>query len=521
MGILCLDASLVERSDVWCLVNNFQLQLSATANLTSPGGSYDVQQQVLHLYETGIALARDVREHIALLATVHGGLQVSIAAMKSTVDSVRASWVDFAKEISKDDGSKLPVDMDVNWIEHLTCWSNLIEMCVHSMPLLGPAIERFLALHDHMQARLPALLDKVPTLCFDLWGDLRAGVLLEEDARSLHNLRDEVCVWLESYPTWNSSELYSIMDQIGSGQVYYNRDGTRHNVGTDPNSVDVAREECVQVGIDRFDFGHRKAIGTRLNAGDPHRANRIWEPRCRDKHRLFEVEFYDSRLSWIQIPDKLLDRVQFSWTTFDSEGLNKDGRYWPRVFAPGMEEQTPTKSDRNMVRQWIVKFPRPFATDNVDVRPWILDMNIKGESVATNGINLEVDEISKEKFRITVKVAFQADLWYLRIGYVAYEKNISIGGFHIDTYRVVVPYVYKQAPRHRYKPSYFPFPPGTFHRRPAVAAMMSLFSMKTQWNYRADVRFAVTRDGVVVQGASWSDTIIMELKFQILAISND
>jgi hypothetical protein len=48
----------------------------------------------------------------------------------------------------------------------------------------------------------------------------------------------------------------------------------------------------VQVGIDRFDFGYRKAIGTRLNVGDPHCTNRIWEPHRRDKDREFKVEFY-------------------------------------------------------------------------------------------------------------------------------------------------------------------------------------------------------------------------------------
>jgi hypothetical protein len=215
--------------------------------------------------------------------------------------------------------------------------------------------------------------------------------------------------------------------------------------------------------------------------------------------------------------------VQFSWITLDSEGLDKNGRYWQRVVTPGMEEQTPTKSAPNLVQQWIVKFPRPFTADNVDVRPWIMDMNVKGGTIlACNGINLEVDEISHEKFRITARAPADADLWYLRIEYAAFEKNVSIEGFHTDTYqyRLVTP-LNVESPVHRYKPSYFPFPPGKFHRRPAVAAMMSWFSMVTFWNYRADVRCAVTRDGVVVQNASWSDTRILEMDSQILAVSNE
>lgn len=202
-------------------------------------------------------------------------------------------------------------------------------------------------------------------------------------------------------------------------------------------------------------------------------------------------------------------------TTFDMEGL-KDGQYWPRVFNPGMHEQRPPNffptgsSGGYQSTRWQVKFPRAFASDKINVRHWFMDFNVQDRwQGAFTGLFFEPDEITREGFRMSSAAPAKSILWYGRVAYVAWEVDSDIKGFHMEQYDLNVTDREKvQGQNHNFKPCFFPFPQGKFSRRPAVAKMMLMFWSNAAFRMRIDLRHAVSRDGVVMQGLTWDDTII-------------
>jgi hypothetical protein len=60
------------------------------------------------------------------MGTEEASLQNGVNSLKVAVESLKGSWVDFAKELSKDQGSVL--DRSKDWFSHLNKWSDLMEM---------------------------------------------------------------------------------------------------------------------------------------------------------------------------------------------------------------------------------------------------------------------------------------------------------------------------------------------------------------------------------------------------------
>ncbi|KAK3934440.1 hypothetical protein QBC46DRAFT_427489 [Diplogelasinospora grovesii] len=507
--------------DRWCGIRNRVIDMHFTINLTdynlATGDSVALQKRLLSLYVDGTKLTTDVREQIQAMRTNGDSLQSGVNALAPAAESLKGCWVDFAKEISKDEGSAL--DRGADWFGHLNKWSDLMDMCDNSLALCQLTLDRFAALRNHLD-QLPALLDQLPTLCFDLYGNLLAGAAADVlvNKADLDAFGAKVLKWATECPTWGRED-WTPRKKVRGGEVYLDRNGSRHNFGEDPNSVYVEREEDIQVGITRFDFdvhstsGKWGPLSTRLNVGDPHRANRVWEKRND------EANFYNSKLSWIEIPSKLRERVQFSWTTLDFEGNDY------RVFNPGMPEGRGkpiySTSEGKRCTWWHVKFPKSYATDKVAVRPWIMDVfsQTAGSHI---GVRLEVDEVSREGFRMIVLLPTYGWLQYIRIGYVAYEEGANIEGFHEGQDHLDVPTRNQNQPQnHSFRATYYAFPAGKFRRRPAAAAMLKMYWLNSHWNYRADTRLAVSRDGFVIQGCSWADTILCDLKGQVIAIANE
>ncbi|KAI9799596.1 MAG: hypothetical protein M1833_003911 [Piccolia ochrophora] len=502
-------------------VDTLQQRMASAVYDLDTSDPVNMQQSLLKLHATTVTLAKDVGQQVDDMKSAGESLKSGVNALSDAVERLKGCWVDFAKEISKDHGSS-SLAPDKDWCPHLNAWSNVLDHCDNSLPLCHRSFDRLVALRTQLEERLPAVLRQLPTLCFDLYGNLLAGVTAEvgADLASLRSWGDKLRDWLGGCPTWATEDV-AVRKKVHCGEVYYNRNGTRQNSGDDPASVNVASEEDIQVGITRFDFDKNHPVGTKLNVGDPHRANRVWEGR-NDK-----VLFYDSRLSWIEIPTKLRERVQFSWTTLDVEGSNGKGR----VFTPGMGEQeappfSPGMRQYECSTAWLVRFPQSFASNDVVVRPWIMDFDVSYKQgvfpTLRNWLALEVEEITHDKFRMRIRAPDDRWVSHVRIAYAAYQAGLSIDGFHNEQYHLDVPGRDQFDPQnHDFKPCYFPFPRGKFGRRPAVTAMMSMYRFATWRNYRADMHFATSRDGVVIQGRSWGDTILLGLKFEILAIANE
>jgi hypothetical protein len=363
------------------------------------------------------------------------------------------------------------------------------------------------------------LLDQLPMLCFDLYGNLLTGAVDDVHANksALDAFSVKVRSWAEDCPRLGRED-YSPHKKVKCGEVLNLNDSRKHT-GDDPSFVYVEREEDIQVGLTRFDFGWKTTsnqgglLTTRLNVGDPHKATRVWEKRNG------EAVFYDARLSWIEIPSKLRERAQFSSTTLDFEGKDY------RVFNPGVPEGRAQPiyetAKGHRCTYWDAKFLKPYATNKVTVRPWIMDV-FSSTSSGAIGVSLEVDSVSCEGFRMIVILPRWGWLQYIRVGYVAFEEGATIDGFHEEQYHLDVPRIQQsQKQNHDFKPAYYPFPAGKFRRRPAAAAMMNMYWINAHWNFRADTRLAVSRDGFIIQGVSWSDTIICDLKWQVLAIANE
>jgi hypothetical protein len=495
-----------------------QKLLGTDYDVPTTGNSAGLQDALLQLYVEGVGLSDKVAVQIASMETDGNSYQAGINLLSSSVEPLKASWVDFAKKCAE--GNSFASDQD-RWFRHLQKWSDAIDKADCSLPLCQTTLDRFNDLRVHM-GQLTALLGMLPALCFDMIGNLISGAPSEARVNhgSLHALGERLGGWMDTCPFWTGDD-FSAAPKVKHGEILYSSDGSRQCFFDDPNSVNVSDEGDVQVGISRFDYGTCNKTGrvaTRLNVGDPHKANRVWEARGGSDR----VEFFSTKSSWIEVPSRLRDHVLFSWTLLDDEN-NKGGRYIKRVASPGMEDQNncigfSRLSNDHFGSFWRVKFPRAFASDDVVVVAWFMDFDVKfGYSFI--GHKVTVDEVSREGFRVLAEVAGGLD--YSRIGYVAYERG-KADGIHTATYHLDVPrreLVMNQ--NHNWSPCFIPFPKDKFRRRPAVANMISFWWCNAVWNYRADYRHAVTRDGILIQGYSWANTILCDLRYEIIALSND
>ena len=259
-------------------------------------------------------------------------------------------------------------------------------------------------------------------------------------------------------------------------------------------------------------------MATKLIVFGPQTGHRWW------RRRNDNVDFFGSRASWIQVPAKLREYVQFGSTIFDAEGSKKPDREF-RVFGHGSQEESvarirPYEEHRRVLlnhsTNWLVRFPKPFSSPQVVVRPWIMDINVEGgrygENTGYHGLTLEAYDIKHETFRIRVKIPASGRLWFVRIAYVAYDASSSNMGFWAEQCH----WVYGKD-----HPTLLGFPTAKFRRQPAIASMISSFATATEKNARVNVRYAACRDGIIVHGHSWSDTILANLSYLTLAIANE
>lgn len=459
-------------------------------------------------------LTTDVGSETAALKSAQESYKSNIESVSATVESLKGCWVEFAKKFAEE-SSVFARDQD--WWRHLIKWADVMDRADCSLPLCQKTSDRFKELITHME-QLPALLSLFPTICFDMYGNMISGSIAEVGVNNamLRSVGDKLKGWMDSCPIW-SAEDYSATPKAKRGEILYRANGTQDTYFDDPNSVNVPNENDVQVGISRFDFGNKPSwrTATKLRVGDSHNANRVWEKRND------QVDFYDAKSSWIEVPSKLRDRIQFGTTTADDEGGQNPMRI-KQVVTPGMDDLKDVPYSQldngHYGSTWEVKFPKAFTSENVTVKAWFMDFNVKcGKTFI--GHKVTVSDVSKEKFRVLAEVAGALD--YSRIAYMAYE-NDHADGIHTETYHLDVPYLQQvMNQNHNWKPVYIDFPQGKFRRRPAVANMMSMFWINGHWNYRVDYSYAASRDGIIIQGRSWGDTILCDLRYEIIALTVD
>ncbi|KAL2065808.1 hypothetical protein VTL71DRAFT_3478 [Oculimacula yallundae] len=516
-----LTTGVVDSLGRWLAVRDRTFGLSryldfACSYVTS-GDMLSIEKTLFVALEYGTKLLEDVRLQSEDMRTKGELLQNGINKWKTDLDVLRGSWIELAKEISKNRSS--PGLGSGDWFPHLKKWSDFLELNDTSLRLCQLTLDRFAAERVYLET-LPALLEQLQGLCFDLYGNLLASSFedLKTNKSGLESYNAKVLSWLTGCPAW-PSEDFTPFKQIKCGEVY-NGYGSRKYTGDGPSSVYVENADDIQVGVSRLDFGCMSMtnrwgpLAIRVNVGDSHRADRVFDARNS------ETRMFDNTLAWLQIPSKLREKAQFSSTVLDYEGTEY------RVFSDGQPEGRAqpivnlTSGKRGT--WWTVKFPKPYTTDNIKICPWFTDtfLQTQGNSI---GIELVVEEVTREGFRMVILIPGGGWIQYARVNYVAFEENPGVPGFNVAECHLDVPQNNQGQPQNfsLFAPQFVPFPPGKFNKRPAIAAFMKMFWVNSHFNYRGETRLAVTRDGFVIQGVSWADTIVRDFKWQILAIADE
>ncbi|KAK3365586.1 hypothetical protein B0T24DRAFT_669811 [Lasiosphaeria ovina] len=464
------------------------------------GDTVPLQNSLLALYADGLKLATAARKHSQEMEASWNLLQEGANALKTATEPIKgSSWVDFAREVCKEQGSAL--ERSVDWFPHLNRWAEFGDWSDNSAALCQMALDRLAALRTHLD-QLPALLDPLPVLCFDVYGKLLSGATV--GTADMAGFAAAVHGWLQGSPSWQLADL-SPRKKVHCGEVWY----YGQVMGDDPDAVVVERDEDVLCGLTCFHFGKEATnkdwgpIATQLRVVNPGRARRVWE---QGRH---EADFHGTRLSWLEVPVPLRQQrggVRFSTTRIDVDGSDF------RISNPGFPESRgkiihPNHGARRA--RWTVKFPGgPFPSDNVTVRPWLMDV-ATWSRMDVNWVDLGVEAVTRDGFDLVACMPAQGNMHYLRAGYAAYDASSPIEGFAEASHHLRPRGRETEPQNHNFQPAFVPFPPG------------KRYGFIWKFSFRADMRPAVGRDGVVIQGASWGDAFVTDLEWQVLAFANE
>lgn len=490
------------------------------------------QEEVLRLHLNYVQLVKDSETHYQSVKETSIKFEVSLTKIRAQVELLRNGWIDFAKELCKENSV---LSTGTNWYFHLTTWSKTLDALDNSLDICIKTKERVSSVvHDF--SLLLWNFSSLPVNFFTLYGNLSAGIIDSdgESSNGLVRLGNGLRKWRLSHPTWDLGEKFQCQIRCTSGgnrtrdyganQPYKDHGlAIQKDLFGPENLVKQPGAEDWQNGVAELDVCRDR----------PHRwqltSDGCWMPGG-------DCLLYDVFSSYISVPEgRIRQSTHFGWTLLDTAPA--------RARTPGQPEQSTTRttSDEFQFYQWRVKFPRAFSSEEIVVRPWIMDLDmspppnpgtpkLEGDNLidmkftwntSKQGITFLIKEISATGYTIQTCCLQTASLRNVKIGFMASERNVPGLFSSLHTREILSAEQRLPPPLHKYTPELVPFPKGVFIRQPAIAPMLRGFFVDSRWNSRLNFEYGVSRDGVVVNGSSWSDTTLYKAEWEIIAIGTE